>query len=108
MAEVRLTPIRPGFDWSVDIEYPSGFLAVDESVRMNLRPYADSAAEAVCSSQRIGDTVTLSLDAAQTALLQLGTLIGEAVIFKPTDPFYHEIPLTTNRFLVECEPSPSE
>ena len=108
MAEVVLDPIRAGFDWSCDIEYPAGFLAGDESVRMKLRRFVGSSEAFACDSIRTGDTVSLSLAGAVTDLMTEGTYIGEAVIYKPLDAAQPEIPLTTNRFLVDCDRSPSE
>lgn len=107
MAEVRLGSIRIGFDYVVEVDFPTGFLEVDEAVRMKLRRFNSDPDEVVMADERVGDTVTLSLTAAQTALMKPCSYIGEAVVYKPATPGVDEIPLTNNRYIADCDYSPS-
>jgi hypothetical protein len=108
MAEVRLSDIRRGFAWSATISFPPGFLAVGESVRMKLRRSVDDTSPVACTSNRVGDDVTLSLAAGVTAGMERASYTGEAVIYKPLEPGFSQIPLTNNRYIVDCDDSPSE
>lgn len=108
MAEVRLSDIRIGFDYSVEIDFPAGFLAPEESIRMKLRRHVDDQAPFEMADDRVGDTITLSLDAAQTSQMIPCTYIGEAVVYQPATPADAGIPLTNNRYVADCDKSPSE
>lgn len=107
MAEVRLAAIRIGFDYSVDITFPPGFLGVSDSVRMSLRRYVGDASPVAMADDRVGDTVTLTLTATQTVDMLPGSYIGEAIVYDTTDPTI-ETPLTNNRYIADCDYSPSE
>lgn len=103
MAEVRLSDVRIGFAYSVDITFPAGFLDVGDGVRMSLRRWAGEAVPVVMADVRTGDTVNLSLTPEQTSTMKPGTYIGEAVVYNGAD----ETVLTNNRYLLDCDYSPS-
>lgn len=108
MAEVRLPDLRIGFAYGADMIFPAGFLAVGESIRAKLRQYpGQTIPDAVFASNRVGDTVELTLNAAQTAALKPGTYLTEAVLYVPAAPATPEIPITDNTFRIEANYSPS-
>jgi hypothetical protein len=108
MAEVLLPPLRPGFAYVADLTFPAGFLAAGESIRAKLRRYqGQPTADATFTSTRVGDTISLELSAAQTASLEAGTYLTEAIIYQPAAPLVAEIPITDNLYRIEVSPSPS-
>lgn len=108
MAIERLPPIRIGFDYSIGLEFPAGFLAAGESVRANLRRFAGGPIEAQFTPDRVGDVVTLSLLTAQTDLLEPGEFLLEPIVFKTASPGVSETPLTENQYIITADYSPSE
>lgn len=104
----RLPPIRIGFDYSIGLGFPAGFLAAGESVRGKLRKFAGGPEVAQFTSSRLGDEVTLSLLTAQTAAMKPGEHLLEPIIYKIADPGDGEIPLTDNLFIISADYSPSE
>lgn len=108
MAEVRLSAIRIGFDYTVQIDFPTGFLAAGEGVRTKFRHFVGDAAAFAPVDSRLGDSVTWELTAAQTAGMTPGTYIAEAEIYDTATPLVKGIPLTTNRYIADCDHSPAE
>jgi hypothetical protein len=108
VAEIRLASIRIGFDYAVEIDFPVGFLEAEESIRMKLRRFNEDPVAIEMLSERTGDTITLSLTAAQTADMIPCSYVGEAVVYQPDFPAEPEVPLTNNRYIADCDHSPSE
>ena len=109
MAEVRLGAVRIGFPYSIEVQVPVGFLEASQSLRMKLRRYAGDPAPIELTSEKLdGQSVQLSLTAAQTVDMLPGTYVGEAIVYDTLDAGVPEIPLTNNRYLAECDYSPSE
>lgn len=74
---------------------------------MKLRRFNEDPVVFEMASERVGDTVTLSLTAAQTADMVPCSYIGEAIVYQPDFPGEPEIPLTNNRYIADCDFSPS-
>lgn len=108
MAEVRLSDVRIGFPYTVEITFPAGFLAAEESVRMKFRRYVGDPDPVVLDDTRAGDSITLELTEAQTADMVPCSYIGEAIVYTPAAPLDPGIPLTNNRYIANCDYSPSE
>lgn len=109
MAEVRLGAVRIGFEWSAEVKFPVGFLGATESIRMKFRRYTGDLNPIQLLDEKVdGETIDLSLTAAQTADMVPSTYIGEAVVYDTADPGFDQIPLTNNRYLIDCDYSPSE
>jgi len=107
MTEIRLPDLRIGFNYAADLNFPSGFLQPTEMVRAALRRYPGQPVDAVFTDSRSGNTVTIELTAAQTAVLAPGTYLTEAVIYVPGEPAAAEIVLVDNQFRIEANYSPS-
>jgi hypothetical protein len=108
MTELRLPDLRIGFNYAVDLNFPSGFLTTPERVRAALRRYPGQATpDAIFTDSRVGNTITLELTAVQTASLEPGTYLSEAVIYVPGQPAAGEIVLVDNQFRIEANYSPS-
>jgi hypothetical protein len=73
-------PIAIGYDWpGVELNFPPGYLASGASVRADLRrPLAGDGF--ALNSDRAGDVVTLSADAADTADLKEGHYRADLVL----------------------------
>lgn len=108
MAEVRLSAIRIGFPYTVEIDFPAGFLAAGEGVRTKLRRYAGDPSPIVPADDTVGNVVTWELTEAQTAAMLPGTYIAEAEVYETATPASKGIPLTSNRYLIDCDHSPAE
>lgn len=108
MAEVRLSAVRIGFPYTVEIDFPAGFLAAEESVRTRFRRFTGDTVFVEPTDARVGDTVTWELVEAQTATMEPGTWIAEAEVYDTTAPELKGIPLTNNRYILDCAHSPSE
>lgn len=108
MAEVRLSAIRIGFPYAVDVNFPAGFLLAGESVRTKFRRHLEDPAPVVAVAARNGDTVTWTLTKEQTADMAPGSYIAEAEIFTTATPLVKGQPLTTNRYIADCDYSPAE
>jgi hypothetical protein len=68
MQEVRLAPIRRGYDYELAVNWPAGFLGSGETLRAELRRTpAQTVPTATFMAERDGDTVTLSLPKTVTA-----------------------------------------
>jgi hypothetical protein len=107
MAEVRLSDIRIGFPYTVQIDFPAGFLEADEGVRTKFRHYED-AEPILPADDRVGDSVTWELTEAQTALMVPGTYTAEAEVYDITVPELKGTILTNNRYRADCDHSPAE
>jgi hypothetical protein len=103
-----LPPIRIGHPYSVEIDYPGGFLVAGESVRTKLRRYIGDTSPVVPTDSRAGDTVTWELSAAQTAALEPAQFYAEAEIYVEASPADPGTFLTDNRYIIRCTHSPSE
>ena len=108
MPEVRLAELRIGFDYSVDINFPPGFLQADEGVRGALRAFPGGPAVATFADSRAGDTITWSLTSADTLDISPAEYISEAIIYDTLNPGVGEIPLTDNVYILAANFSPSE
>jgi len=108
VTEIRLPDLRVGFNYAADLNFPAGFLRPEENVRAALRRYpGQKLPDAVFKNTRLGDTVTIELTAEETAPLQPGTYLTEAVIYQPGQPAAGEIVLVDNQFRIEANYSPS-
>lgn len=108
MAEVRLSDIRIGFPYTVELDFPAGFLQAGEGVRTKFRRYVGDLNPVVPVDTRTGDTVTWELSEAQTGGMLPGSYIAEAEIYQTAFPADPGIPLTTNRYIADCDHSPAE
>ena len=108
MTEIRMPDLRIGFNYAADFNFPPGFLLPEENVRASLRRYpGQKVPSAVFKNTRVGDRVTIELTEAQTAPLEPGTYLTEAVIYYPATPGEGEIVLVDNQFRIEANYSPS-
>jgi hypothetical protein len=108
VTEIRLPDLRIGFGYAADLNFPPGFLQVDEDVRAALRRYpGQHVPDAVFRNTRVGDTVTIELTGEQTRELAPGTYLTEAIIYYPANPGEGEIALVDNQFRIEANWSPS-
>jgi hypothetical protein len=108
MAEVRLSAIRIGFPYTVEIDFPAGFLQAGESVRTKFRKYAGDPNPVVATDDRVGDAVTWELTEAQTAAMESSTYVCEAEVYDTAAPELKGTILTNNRYIADCYESPSE
>ena len=108
MAALKLASIRIGFAYAVDLNFPAGFLEAEESIRARLRKYPGAPDPVTFDSERVGDSVTISLTAEQTSTLLPGSYITEAVVYQPLSPGVDEQPLADNVYLIDADYSPSE
>lgn len=108
MTEKRLPEIRIGFAYGASVNFPAGFLQPGESCRAKLRRYGgQELPDAVFTTARVGDQITMDLTEAQTASLAPGTYLTEMVIYQPLNPAADEIVITDNTFRIEAAQSPS-
>lgn len=103
MAEVRLTALRIGFPYVAELDFPSGFLAAGESVRGTLTRFHGDPTAVLFASDRVGDVVTWELTEAQTAGLVPGSYVVEAEVFETATPLIKGVPLTSNRYILDCD-----
>ena|SRR5690348_1941194 len=111
MPDVPLPPIRPGYGWSVEIDYPAGFLQAGEGVRTKLRRYVGDPDPVVPGDSRDADPatkITWELTEAETANLPAGTYYAEAEIYTVATPADKGQFLTDNRYVIRCQDSVSE
>lgn len=108
MAEVRLSAIRIGFPYTVEIDFPAGFLAAGESVRTKFRRFLGDPAPIVPADDRVGDVVTWELTEVQTVAMTPGTYIAEAEVYEEAMPATRGVPLTNNRYIADCDYGPEE
>lgn len=108
MAEVRLSAIRIGFPYTVQIDFPSGFLAAGENVRTKFRRYVGDPSPVVPAATRAGDSVTWELTEVQTSAMTPGTYIAEAEVYDEAAPATKGVPLTNNRYIADCDHGPEE
>lgn len=108
MAEVRLSAVRIGFPYTVEIDFPSGFLAAGESVRTKFRRFVTDTSPVVPTDERVGDAVTLELSEVQTADMIPGTYIAEMEVYETAAPEIKGVLLTNNRYILDCDHSPAE
>lgn len=103
MAEVRLVPARIGFPYVVELDFPTGFLATGESVRGRLVRFIGDPIVVVFADDRVGDVVTWELTETQTALLKPGSYVAEAEVYETASPANKGVPLTSNRYILDCD-----
>lgn len=111
MADIPLPPIRPGYGWSVQINYPAGFLQLGEGVRTKLRRYVGDPDPVIPDDSRNADPatqITWDLTEADTVDLLPGTYYAEAEIYTVADPTSKGQFLTDNRYVIRCDHSVSE
>lgn len=108
MAEVRLSAIRIGFPYTVEIDFPAGFLAAGEGVRTKFRRFLGDPSPVVPTDDRAGDSVTWELTEAQTSAMEPGTYIAEAEVYETATPLVRGVPLTNNRYIADCDHGPEE
>src|SRR4051794_15766642 len=99
MADIPLASIRIGYSYSVEIDFPAGFLQVDESVRTRFRRYVGDPLVVTPTDSRTGDNVTWELTEAQTADMAPGTYYAESELYDTTDPGTKGEILTDNRYV---------
>jgi hypothetical protein len=107
MPDTKLPPIRIGFGYTVEIDYPAGFLAAGEGVRTKLRRWVDDTAFVPTDTRNV-DTVLWELTEEQTADMPVGEYYAEAEIYDTANPAATGVLLTDNRYVFLCDHSPSE
>lgn len=106
--DVTLPPIRIGFEYSVEVDFPAGFLQAGEGVRTKLRRYVGDTEVAIPTDSRDGDIVTWELSEMQTGDMPPGQYQAEAEIYDTANPGMSGTILTDNRYIIDCNRSPSE
>lgn len=105
MADIPLAPIRIGYPYSVQLDFPAGFLQAGEGVRTRLRRFVgDLPIEVV--DERDGDSIIWSIE--DTSAIPAGQYLAEGEIYDTADPATAGTMLTDNRYTINAQHSVSE